>query len=123
MRMATEADEGPYDLPITLRKKIAGLKVDAKGKIVDDSDLEGSVVILPEDEERLIGCEFVHFKGEHVRIANFAFDGETLEPMVVYRRVHGTDTLLVLPVGKFFEEIMEGDYIGPRYCLYVPSNG
>ena len=40
---------------------------------------------MTEEQEKLIGREFRHFKGGHYRIEGFARGSETLEEMVVYR--------------------------------------
>ena len=44
---------------------------------------------MNEEQEKLIGREFRHFKGGHYRLEGFAKDSETLEPMVVYRALYG----------------------------------
>ena len=61
----------------------------------------------PETEERLklVGGEFVHFKGGHYRLEGFAKDSETLEEMVVYRALYGDGGLWVRPAKMFFETI------------------
>lgn len=43
---------------------------------------------MTEEQQRLIGREFVHFKGGHYRLEGFAKDSETLEEMVVYRALN-----------------------------------
>ena len=44
---------------------------------------------MTEEQQRLVGREFVHFKGGHYRLEGFAKDSETLEDMVVYRALYG----------------------------------
>ena len=43
---------------------------------------------MTEEQQRLVGREFVHFKGGHYRLEGFAKDSETLEDMVVYRALY-----------------------------------
>ena len=43
---------------------------------------------MTEEQQRLVGREFVHFKGGHYRLEGFAKDSETLEEMVVYRALN-----------------------------------
>ena len=57
------------------------------------------------EQQRLVGCEFVHFKGGHYRLEGFAKDSETLEEMVVYRALYGEHDLWVRPAKMFFESI------------------
>ena len=44
---------------------------------------------MNEEQEKLIGREFRHFKGNLYRLEGFAKDSETLEDMVVYRALYG----------------------------------
>ena len=60
---------------------------------------------MNEDIHRLIGREFVHFKGNRYRLEGFAKDSETLEEMVVYRALYGEGDLWVRPAKMFFETI------------------
>ena len=60
---------------------------------------------MTEEQNNLIGCEFVHFKGGHYRLEGFAKDSETLEEMVVYRALYGEGGLWVRPAKMFFETI------------------
>ena len=60
---------------------------------------------MTEEQEKLIGCEFRHFKGKLYRIEGFAKDSETLEKMVVYRALYGERGLWVRPAKMFFETI------------------
>ena len=60
---------------------------------------------MAEDNHKLIGREFVHFKGGHYRLEEFAKDSETLEEMVVYRALYGEGSLWVRPAKMFFETI------------------
>ena len=60
---------------------------------------------MNEEQEKLIGREFRHFKGNLYRLEGFAKDSETLEPMVVYRALYGDGGLWVRPAKMFFETI------------------
>ena len=60
---------------------------------------------MTEEQLRLVGREFVHFKGGHYRLEGFAKDSETLEEMVVYRALYGERDLWVRPAKMFFETI------------------
>ena len=62
-------------------------------------------VIIAEEQQKMIGREFRHFKGGHYRLEGFAKDSETLEPMVVYRALYGEGGLWVRPAKMFFETI------------------
>ena len=43
---------------------------------------------MTEEQQRLVGREFVHFKGGHYRLEGFAKNSETLGNMVVYRALY-----------------------------------
>lgn len=60
---------------------------------------------MTEDKEKLIGREFLHFKGNRYRLEGFAKDSETIEEMVVYRALYGEGGLWVRPAKMFFETI------------------
>ena len=60
---------------------------------------------MSEDQEKLIGREFRHFKGKLYRLEGFANDSETQEEMVVYRALYGEHGLWVRPAKMFFETI------------------
>lgn len=60
---------------------------------------------MTDEQNRLIGREFRHFKGGHYRIEGFAKGSETLEDMVVYRALYGDGGLWVRPAKMFFETI------------------
>lgn len=76
-------------------------------------------MLNPETEEKskLIGCEFVHFKGRHYRLEGFAKDSETLEEMVVYRALYGEGGLWVRPAKMFFETIARDGKTMKRFEL------
>ena len=68
-------------------------------------------------DEELIGREFVHFKGGHYRLEEFATDSETLECMVVYRALYGERGLWVRSRKMFFEEVTRDGKTVPRFRL------
>ena len=72
---------------------------------------------MTEEQQRLVGCEFVHFKGGHYRLEGFAKDSETLEEMVVYRALYGEGGLWVRPAKMFFETIARDGKIMKRFEL------
>ena len=60
---------------------------------------------MTEEQEKLVGREFRHFKGNLYRLEGFAKFTETLEEMVVYRALYGEHGLWVCPAKMFFETI------------------
>ncbi len=44
---------------------------------------------MTEEQTKLVGRTFRHFKGNLYRLEGFAKDSETLEEMVVYRALYG----------------------------------
>jgi len=62
-------------------------------------------MIMTYEQNKLIGSEFRHFKGNLYRLEGFAKDSETLEEMVVYRALYGEGGLWVRPAKMFFETI------------------
>ena len=72
---------------------------------------------MNEEQKKLSGREFVHFKGGHYRLEGFAKDSETLEEMVVYRALYGEGSLWVRPAKMFFETIERGGKKMKRFEL------
>ena len=60
---------------------------------------------MTEEQTKLVGRMFRHFKGNLYRLEGFAKDSETLEEMVVYRALYGDGGLWVRPAKMFFESI------------------
>ena len=60
---------------------------------------------MTEEEKKLIGRKFRHFKGNCYRLEGFAKDSETTEEMVIYRQLYGEGSLWVRPAKMFFETI------------------
>jgi len=70
---------------------------------------------LPENAAKMIGREFVHFKGGHYRLKAFATDSETCETMVVYEALYGEGGLWVRPAKMFFETVTRDGQTFPRF--------
>ena len=60
---------------------------------------------MTEEEKKLIGRKFRHFKGNRYRLEGFAKDSETTEEVVIYRQLYGEGSLWVRPAKMFFETI------------------
>ena len=48
---------------------------------------------------------YKHFKGDYYLVEDIAFDSETKEKMVVYRRLYGDGSLWVRPLDMFLSEV------------------
>ena len=72
---------------------------------------------MTEEEKKLIGRTFRHFKGNRYRLEGYARDSETLEEMVVYRQLYGEGGLWVRPKKMFFETIERDGKIIKRFEL------
>ncbi|MBR5625090.1 DUF1653 domain-containing protein [bacterium] len=70
-----------------------------------------------EEEKKLIGRTFRHFKGNRYRLEGYAKDSETLEEMVVYRQLYGEGGLWVRPAKMFFETIERDGKMIKRFEL------
>lgn len=66
-------------------------------------------------DAEMIGMEFVHFKGGHYQILDFAKFSETTEEVVVYRTLYGAREHWVRPRKMFFEEITRDGKTMPRF--------
>ena len=53
---------------------------------------------------------YKHFKGDYYLVEEIAFDSETKEKMVVYRRLYGDGTLWVRPLDMFLSEVDHKKY-------------
>ena len=60
---------------------------------------------MTEGQQKFVGREFRHFKGNLYRLEGFAKHTETQEEMVVYRALYGERGLWVRPAKMFFETI------------------
>lgn len=72
---------------------------------------------MTEEERKLIGRTFRHFKGNRYRLEGFAKDSETTEEMVVYRQLYGEGGLWVRPAKMFFETIERDGKMIKRFEL------
>ena len=51
-----------------------------------------------------------HFKGDYYLVEDLAYDSETKEIMVVYRRLYGDCSLWVRPLDMFLSEVDHNKY-------------
>ncbi|MBR4465813.1 DUF1653 domain-containing protein [bacterium] len=72
---------------------------------------------MTEEENKLIGRKFRHFKGNCYRLEGFAKDSETTEEMVIYRQLYGEGSLWVRPAKMFFETIERDGKMIKRFEL------
>ena len=57
-----------------------------------------------------------HFKGNEYEVIDVARHSETMEWMVVYRRVAEPDSLWVRPLSMWHEQVDRDGYQGPRFA-------
>ncbi|MBR3222255.1 MAG: DUF1653 domain-containing protein [Kiritimatiellae bacterium] len=72
---------------------------------------------MTEEQAKLVGRTFRHFKGNLYRLEGLAKDSETLEEMVVYRSLYGEGGLWVRPTKMFFESIQRDGKTMKRFEL------
>ncbi len=53
---------------------------------------------------------YKHFKGDYYLVEELAYDSETKEKMVVYRRLYGDGSLWVRPLDMFLSEVDHNKY-------------
>ncbi len=76
---------------------------------------------MTEEQAKLVGRTFRHFKGNLYRLEGFAKDSETLEEMVVYRALYGERGLWIRPAKMFFETIERDGKTIKRFELVEDS--
>lgn len=69
--------------------------------------------------ELKIGGLYVHYKNKKYRVTGVARHSETLEEMVIYEALYENDLgkVWVRPKKMFLENVVVGDYRGPRFRL------
>ena len=72
---------------------------------------------MTEEEKKLIGRTFRHFKGNRYRLEGYAKDSETTEEVVIYRQLYGEGSLWVRPAKMFFETIERDGKMIKRFEL------
>ena len=70
-----------------------------------------------EEAKRLVGREFIHFKGNRYKLLAVATHSETMEPFVVYQALYGDHGVWVRPFAMFFETVDREGFSGPRFKL------
>lgn len=60
---------------------------------------------MTDEQSKLVGRTFRHFKGNLYQLEGFAKDSETLEEMAVYRALYGERGLWVRPAKMSFETV------------------
>ena len=60
--------------------------------------------------ELKINSIYRHFKGDYYLVIDIAFDSETKEKMVVYKRLYGDCSLWVRPLDMFLSEVDRNKY-------------
>ncbi len=59
--------------------------------------------------------KYRHFKGKEYQLIGIANHSETLEPMVVYKALYGSQELWVRPASMWNEIVEKDGYCGPRF--------
>ncbi len=69
--------------------------------------------------ELKIGAIYTHYKNKKYLVTGVARHSETLEEMVIYETLHENDLgkVWVRPKKMFLENVVVGDYRGPRFRL------
>ncbi len=63
-----------------------------------------------------------HYKGNLYKVLAFAKHSETLEEMVVYQALYGTNEIWVRPMSMWDEEVLYNDKRVKRFTL-IEKNG
>ncbi len=72
----------------------------------------------------VIGGIYSHYKNKRYKVIGVARHSETLEEMIIYEALYPNDlgTIWVRPKAMFLEEVVVGDYRGPRFKLIEPGD-
>ena len=62
------------------------------------------------EREIKINGVYKHFKNKYYLVVDVAYDSETLEKYVVYRRLYGDGSLWIRPVDMFLSEVDHEKY-------------
>lgn len=60
--------------------------------------------------ELIIKGIYKHFKGDYYLVEDVAYDSESKEKMVVYRRLYGDGSLWVRPLDMFLSKVDKNKY-------------
>lgn len=64
-----------------------------------------------------------HYKGGEYELLGVVRHSETLEPLVLYRPLHGASGSWVRPYAMFFESVVHEGRSQPRFALQRPPAG
>lgn len=67
-------------------------------------------------------AQYRHYKGGLYEVLGVARHSESLEPMVVYRPLHGAGGLWVRPFAMFFEPVVHQGTSQPRFRVVGPAS-
>ena len=59
--------------------------------------------------------KYRHFKGKDYEVIGIAKHSETLEELVVYKKLYDDHSLWVRPLEMFLENVEKDGYKGPRF--------
>lgn len=63
--------------------------------------------IIQEDDEIIIGGKYKHYKGGEYEVVGIAKHTETLEELVIYRSLDGTNNIWARPKSIFMDYVEE----------------